>query len=98
MRSGKGDIVQIHRERVRQLEAEIERLKAAMWCDVCLGKGDPGTGKPCICGGSGQAQDALVALRELLVERNFREEMTPFCPACAKVRRESARGLVRLGW
>jgi hypothetical protein len=38
------------------------------WCDVCVGKGDPGTGKPCICGGTGRAIDAVVNLRRALYD------------------------------
>jgi len=32
-------------------------------CGVCIGKGDPGTGKPCICGGSGLEIDEVIGLR-----------------------------------
>ena len=37
-------------------------------CGVCIGKGDPGTGKPCICGGSGLEIDEVIGLRLALHE------------------------------
>ncbi len=41
--------------------------RADLWCGVCAGKGDPGTGKPCICGGSGRIDDEVVGLRKEVV-------------------------------
>lgn len=36
-------------------------------CDACAGSGNPISGKPCICGGSGRAVDALANIRNMLV-------------------------------
>lgn len=36
-------------------------------CDVCIGKGDPGTGKPCICGGAGTLFGAYQGLKMEMV-------------------------------
>jgi hypothetical protein len=35
-------------------------------CSVCAGTGDPGTGKPCICGGRGTQTAELQGFREYL--------------------------------
>jgi hypothetical protein len=58
--------------------AELAREKAERdsWCDVCCGKGDPGTGNPCVCGGSGRASDAVGNLRrELCKAERERDEI-----------------------
>ena len=47
-----------------ELQAENKRLKDENMCDACLGTGDPTSGKPCMCGGSGKMSDAAIYLRE----------------------------------
>jgi hypothetical protein len=37
-------------------------------CNVCAGTGDPGTGKPCICGGRGTQTAELQGFRERVYE------------------------------
>ena len=52
-----------------QLAAQTKRADALQrenMCDVCCGKGDPGTGVPCICGGSGLASRQGEGFRKLL--------------------------------
>jgi hypothetical protein len=68
-RPGTGDFIRWAKAHGRDLLAEVERqageiaaLKGRSMCIVCCGKGDPGTGSPCICGGSGDAQGAQQAL------------------------------------
>lgn len=43
-------------------------------CGVCIGTGDPGTGKPCICGGSGLEMDEVIGLRGALHELDKENE------------------------
>jgi len=46
---------------------QLERLERWNMCDACAGTGEPISGKPCMCGGSGKASDALQYLREEVV-------------------------------
>jgi hypothetical protein len=43
---------------------EIERLHEENICDVCAGSGEPVSGEPCMCMGSGKMSVAAVYLRE----------------------------------
>lgn len=49
-------------------EAALKQAQADGWCDCCCGKGDPGSGRPCICGGTGRASDAVNGFRKLLAQ------------------------------
>lgn len=70
--------VAIRQCRERQLLsalAENESLKAQQEvCDVCGGDGVPISGKPCICGGSGNSFDEKIGLRRDLLESESENE------------------------
>lgn len=51
------------RQELASTSKKLAAAEADVWCDVCCGKGDPGTGVPCMCGGTGRAQDAVNYLR-----------------------------------
>jgi len=62
-------------EAKRQLAAtklELEELHAENMCDACGGNGNPVSGFPCMCGGSGKASDAVQHLRKELDEAKRR--------------------------
>lgn len=46
-------------------ESKVEKL-AEKDCDACAGTGEPISGRPCMCGGTGYARDAVVYLRATL--------------------------------
>lgn len=49
-------------------------------CDVCAGSGNPGTGLPCACGGTGRASDAVPILRTYIVKvERERDELQRRC-------------------
>jgi hypothetical protein len=43
---------------------DAARIREGNICGVCAGEGDPGTGKPCICGGVGTQTAELQGFRE----------------------------------
>jgi hypothetical protein len=51
-------------------QRKIEKLKleSEPMCNVCVGTGDPGTGKPCICGGRGTQAAELQGFIERVYE------------------------------
>jgi hypothetical protein len=52
-------------------------------CSVCIGKGDPGTGKPCICGGVGTEAAELQGFRERCFELEGQQHPTG-CTRCGE--------------
>lgn len=57
---------------------ELERVEASSICDACAGTGEPVSGLPCMCDGSGLASDAVTHLRSALLasERKNQELRT----------------------
>ena len=51
---------------VAALEARALAAEAENMCDACMGTGEPTSGKPCMCGGTGKMSDAAIYLREQL--------------------------------
>lgn len=51
-----------------RVEEEARKAKVDGWCDVCAGKGDPGTGFRCVCDGTGRAAVEVINLRGLLIQ------------------------------
>lgn len=51
-------------------EAKIKSLISEDTCDVCLGNGDPLTGLPCMCRGTGRMSEAARYLREVIHKLN----------------------------
>src|SRR3990167_3162209 len=51
-----------------ELNAKLVLLQLWVLCTVCEGTGNPGNDKPCICGGTGKAQDAYRNLSREYVE------------------------------
>jgi hypothetical protein len=45
----------------------LDEFMSENMCDVCAGTGDPGTGRKCMCEGSGKMSDAARYLRRELV-------------------------------
>lgn len=62
------------RARIAELEAERDRLAAENICDACAGSGEPVSGKPCMCGGTGRMSAAAIYLREQLVSETRRAD------------------------
>lgn len=60
--------------RIAALEAENARLRGAAMCDACAGSGTPISGRPCMCGGSGHAADAVIHLRGALAAEEVRAD------------------------
>ena len=57
---------------IERLSAALKAAESENACDVCCGTGDPGTGAPCMCGGTGRMSDAARALRGMLVGHESR--------------------------
>lgn len=53
-------------ELLHQMSLALTAAEAANVCDACLGQ--PISGKPCMCGGTGKASDAVMYLRDELVK------------------------------
>jgi regulator of replication initiation timing len=51
-----------------RLTAEAEKVGVVGWCDACGGTGTPISGRPCMCGGTGLASDAVHTLRKCLYD------------------------------
>lgn len=69
---------------VERLREEIDRLRRAALCDICAGTGSSGT-NPCACGGTGQAQDAVIGIRKMYFDaetqlKEIRELVLPNDP------------------
>lgn len=71
----------VHRSLFRDLlddldeaEARIGRLEGDLICDVCGGK-PPGSGLPCICGGSGKITVEALNLRKELFDQRREHDM-----------------------
>lgn len=64
-------------DEVDSLRSQLASAQRNTLCDVCCGTGDPNTGKPCICGGTGWLGTAVINYRlhifdleaQLLTER-----------------------------
>ncbi len=61
----RGELVKLV-NKLDKAHKEIDDLKWANGCTVCLGTGKPISGKPCICGGGGKAADEVFGLREVV--------------------------------
>jgi hypothetical protein len=62
------------RAQLQQAEERARRAEDALLCDACGGTGEPISGRPCGCGGTGSALDMLcyVRLRVFELEREAR--------------------------
>ena len=49
---------------IDHLTARVRELEREDICDVCAGRGNPGTGKPCVCGGTGKATRQAAGFRD----------------------------------
>ncbi len=83
-------------ERNLELVVERDRLRAENMCDACAGTGDPGSGKPCMCGGSGRMSDAAAYLRECMIKAQadvdcLRTENNGFAAELATLRNDGDR-------
>lgn len=55
-------------QQLSQAETAIDELRTENMCDACAGSGEPVSGKPCMCKGTGKMSVAALTIREALAK------------------------------
>lgn len=73
-------------EESMKLRKQIEQLQIENTCDICCGDGEPVSGKPCLCKGTGKMSEVAHSLRHLLYDTNKKlERLEKVIHLCAQI-------------